>query len=288
MKNSQLQSVFELLIAASLWGFGFIAAIWTLESFQPITSIVARFGLATLIGFAVTWIIPSLRTRVHKSDLILSILPGFFLFATLWLQTWGLQHTSATKSSFITCLYVLIVPVIEWVFIHKKLPWIHWVCVSLALVGTALMVHLNIDEWNFGDSLTLGCSLMAALHILSIGWISQKVRSTFHLNIFQTAVAGIFALIAWSFSSESFPTQLTSNALIGLLMLSCGSTLIAFTLQIRAQKKISSSLASLIFLLESPFAMFFAFVLLQEQISGMQFSGAILILASCALAVRSE
>ena len=288
MKNSQLQSVFELLIAASLWGFGFIAAIWTLESFQPITSIVARFGLATLIGFAITWIIPSLRTRVHKSDLILSILPGFFLFATLWLQTWGLQHTSATKSSFITCLYVLIVPVIEWVFIHKKLPWIHWVCVSLALVGTALMVHLNIDEWNFGDSLTLGCSLMAALHILSIGWISQKVRSTFHLNIFQTAVAGIFALIAWSFSSESFPTQLTSNALIGLLMLSCGSTLIAFTLQIRAQKKISSSLASLIFLLESPFAMFFAFVLLQEQISGMQFSGAILILASCALAVRSE
>ena len=288
MKNSQLQSVFELLIAASLWGFGFIAAIWTLESFQPITSIVARFGLATLIGFAITWIIPSLRTRVHKSDLILSILPGFFLFATLWLQTWGLQHTSATKSSFITCLYVLIVPVIEWVFIHKKLPWIHWVCVSLALVGTALMVHLNIDEWNFGDSLTLGCSLMAALHILSIGWISQKVRSTFHLNIFQTAVAGIFALIAWSFSSESFPTQLTSNALIGLLMLSCGSTLIAFTLQIRAQKKISSSLASLIFLLESPFAMFFAFVLLQEQISGMQLSGAILILASCALAVRSE
>ena len=288
MKNSQLQSILELLFAASLWGFGFIAAIWTLESFQPITSIVARFGLATIVGFAITFMIPSLRSRISKQDFKNAILPGFFLFSTLWLQTWGLQHTTATKSSFITCLYVLIVPVIEWLFAHKKLPWIHWVSVSMALVGTALMVHLNLKEWNLGDTLTLGCAIMAALHILSIGWISQKVQSTFHLNIFQTAVAGFFALIAWVISSESIPTSLTSNALMGLLLLSCGSTLIAFTLQIRAQKKISASLASLIFLLESPFAMVFAFVLLKEQISFMQLSGAILILASCTLAVKNE
>ena len=66
---------------------------------------------------------------------------------------------------------------------------------------------------------------------------------------------------------------------MGLLMLGIGSTLIAFYLQIKAQKVLSSTVSSLFFLLESPFALLFAFFLLGESLNMKQGIGALLIIA---------
>ncbi len=70
------------------------------------------------------------------------------------------------------------------------------------------------------------------------------------------------------------------KSIIGIFAVTIGSTLIAFALQIKAQRVLPATTASLFFLFESPFAIFFAMLLLSESVTLWQSVGAVLIFSS--------
>lgn len=230
---------------------------------------------------------PSLNWR---SELKLSFVPGVFLWLTLILQTWGLQYTTAMNSTFITTLYVVIVPLLRALKKEERLNWLHWFCVVLALLGTGFVVRIQeITALNWGDLLTLLCAIFAAVHILAIGQKTHETNNAFALNAFQSFWVSLFALFFFPVTPNWNLQVMEAKGWIGLLVLGFGSSLIAFFLQIRSQKVLSPSVASLLFLLESPFSCFFAFWLLGELFSGWQWFGASLILTACAvISVFSE
>ena len=69
----------------------------------------------------------------------------------------------------------------------------------------------------------------------------------------------------------------------GFLILILLCTVIGFTLQVYAQQKIPAHIASMLFLMESPFAAFFGFMILNEPLSPRSIAGATLVMASIAL-----
>jgi drug/metabolite transporter (DMT)-like permease len=263
-----------------------------------------------------------IRRRDLWTQVGLAAWPGFLVAGTVMLQTWGLQYTTATKSGFLTCLYVLIVPLLEAVTGRQKLQLRTLICAALALIGVGFMTGLdqalgfsqpaaNISpellakmRLNWGDVLTLGCALAASGHIIAVGRSVEKARQltgqeldSFRFNVHQSIWAGlpllaltlpIFGVNVSPLGDQAHAWPLASawaagwKPIAGLLMLAIGSTLIAFALQVRAQKSLNPSLASLIFLLESPFAAIFAFWLLGETLGGPQLFGAALIMGSVA------
>ena len=109
MQNTRL-AVFQLIVANFFWGFGFIPSVWVLGSLHPAAIIFYRFlgaGLATIAIFLVS------KTKFPPlgESLRIGFIPGIFLALTLVLQAWGLKYTTATKSAFITILYVIFVPI---------------------------------------------------------------------------------------------------------------------------------------------------------------------------------
>lgn len=292
--NTSRTAVLELTFAGSLWGFGFIASVWALREMGPLTIIGMRFALATVVGLVISWAIPSLRRDLNWASMRLALMPGLLLSITLVLQTWGLMYTTATKSGFITCLYVLIVPLMERLWLKKRLPRYHLLFAFIALIGVALICDLpsvllrstnpaaaNAKlMWNFGDLLTFLCAIAASLQILWFAFISDRIRSAFVFNIWQSVWAGMipFALALTVGRPPLWPSQ--TLPLVGLLTLAFGSTLIAFAFQVRAQKKLSPSLASLLYLLESPFATLFAIYFLDESLRTAQWVGAGLIMTA--------
>lgn len=298
--GAQTGAVIELVVAGALWGFGFIAATWMLQAMGPLMATAWRFVLASAVGALIVLMVPRLRRELTWAQLSLTFLPGVFLALTLILQTWGLRYTTATKSGFITTLYVLIVPILERIWLKRRLHRFHFIFVVLALIGVGLICDLpgalggkifsttdeavlQANRWNIGDFLTLLCSFCASLQILWFAFIYRRIRSSFVFNLLQTLWAAIPAVIL-ALIFEPWPTlPLVGEPLAGLLLLSFGSTLIAFALQVRAQKKISPSLASLLFLLESPFAALFAVYFLDEHLRTEQWIGAGLILAALVL-----
>jgi drug/metabolite transporter (DMT)-like permease len=298
--RDRVTGILELILAGALWGFGFIAAVWALRAMGPLAATGWRFAIAVAVGTLIIALRPELRRWVTWEQFRLAALPGFFISATLILQTWGLLYTTATKAAFLTTLYVLMVPFLELMILRRRIPRMHYVYALLAMFGVALICdlpgelmgvtastpdQLQAQRWNFGDLLTLFCAVAASLHIIWFGVIAKKIGSAFTFNNFQSIWAGAVPL-ALAFMYEPPPNlSWEDNSWIGLLMLALGSTLIAFALQVRAQKKISPSVASLLFLLESPFSTLFAVYFLAETLRTVQWMGAALILLAAALSV---
>ncbi len=293
-RSSQFQTsaVLELVFASMLWGFGFIATAWALEEMGPITLTGLRMSLAFGFGLLICLVVPALRRQLALGQFKLAFWPGLFLSVTMILQTWGLKYTTVTKSGFITTLYVLMVPILERMMLGRRIPKYHMFYVLAALAGVALICDLpqlfrapaaaGVDPrtvWNLGDWITLACAFAASLQIVWFGRIQTEIRSSFVFNVFQTFWAGIIPFCLM-FVFESLPKHLDGLPLAGMLELIFGSTMIAFSLQVRAQKKLSPSVSSLIFLLESPFAAIFGFLVLNENPTLQTLIGATIILAA--------
>lgn len=283
---STQRASFELTLASVFWGFGFIGARWALVVMGPLWITGLRFTLAFLFSLPIIIFLAKKSDHSHiKENLYQSLTPGILLALTIIFQTWGLEYTTATNSGFITTLYVLFVPMLEAIFFKKRMESANFVLVAVALFGTALICDWSASVWNKGDFLTLLCALASAGHIVWISHVAHKVKSPFTFNSFQSFWCGLIgvasALIFEPFRFESG----NFNAIFGFCSLLFGSTLLAFFIQIRAQKVLSTTTASLLCLLESPFAAIFAFWLLAERLGFTQWLGALLIIFSACFTI---
>lgn len=274
------QASIELIVAGVLWGFGFVATVWALRSFTPLETTVYRFVLATILGEALYLIFRGPQFRSAKADLFLALPAGVFLGGLLLTQTIGLKYTTATKSGFITSLYVILVPLLSTLFFRVRLRWFNYALAISALIGTYILMDSNLSDVNVGDLWTLACSVMASIHIIYIGRVSGKIGNAFRFNNFQSL--WILLIVAPLLFTQDHITVNTSDiqSWLGLLSLGICSSIIAFYLQIRSQRVLSDTTASMLFLLESPFAALFGFWLLNERLSLFQAFGALIILAS--------
>lgn len=283
-RHLETTALLELVFASALWGFGFIGTAWALREMGPLALTGSRMFLASVAGIAICISVPSLRKQLSMSQFKLAFWPGVFLCATMFLQTWGLQYTTVTKSGFITTLYVLIVPVMERFLVGSKIPKYHMLYVIFALIGVGFICNLgNLDVsqegLNKGDLITLACSFAASLQIVWFGKIQNRIESSFNFNVYQMFWTGLVPFFLM-FAVQPPPMHLSKWPLIGLIELIVGSSLIAFAFQVRAQKKLSPSVSSLIYLLESPFAALFGFLLLNENPTKQTIIGAAIILAA--------
>lgn len=286
-----LRAVGEMLFATAIWGFGFTATVWALESFSPFAVSFWRFGAAFVLAIPLVYFSRDFLSEFNWTSFKLAFTPGILIGSVLILQTWGLEMTTATKSGFITTLYVVFVPLIEVFLAKKRLHRMHFLWVFLALVGTAFMVNMyeyGLRGLNMGDALTLACAVFAAFHIVVVGKVSRQVKSAFIFNAFQSFWSAALSLVIVLITSGPHWKGMNGMAMVGLVSLAIGSTMIAFALQVKAQKTLSPSLSSLLFLLESPFAMLFGIALLGESLTWSQGLGAVLIFTSAFGAVYYE
>lgn len=279
------RAALEMIFAGALWGFGFVATVWALEAFTPVETLFFRFVIASIIGEILYLIIKGPNFTSLREEILRALPAGLFLGGLLLLQTIGLKYTTATKSGFLTSLYVILVPLFNTWFFKSSGNWKNYVLTSLALLGTFILVDANLTGINTGDLWTLGCSVFGAFHIIYIGRISNKVGNAFRFNNFQSAWC-LLALTPLLLTQERSAWNVTDlKPILGILCLGLGSSIIAFYLQIRTQKVLSDSTASMLFLLESPFAALFGFLILNERLSWFQASGALLILIASVLQI---
>lgn len=283
-QKSLLKPLIELFFASALWGFGFIGTIWALQFIGFPAVIFYRFFIAFIVGLAILFL-QKVSTKIMIAEFRNAVWPGLFLSTCLILQTWGLKTVSASKSSFITVMYVIIVPILAYFYSKERLnPW-HWASVALALLGTALIVDLQWSSWTIGDTVTVGNAFMAAVHIIAIDQLTKKSKNLFAFNVFQSFWTALFALSFAPLDNRWDLMTMNLNGWIGIISLSFGSSLIAFFLQVRSQQVLSPSIASVVFLMESPFTLLFAYFLLGDRLSSSQFVGAGLIIIACLTAV---
>jgi drug/metabolite transporter (DMT)-like permease len=287
---SKNRAAIELVFAGVLWGFGFLAVKWALLDFSVADVLFFRYLFAFFLGELYLLAFDRKHFLATFKEWRLALWPGLLMAAFIIPQTIGLNHTTATKSGFITTLYVLMVPFLNQYIFKVKIDRRFYSLALIALIGTVLLLDVfsESSNINIGDWWTFGCAIMAALQIIVVGKYAPLSESPFRFNSFQNfwtllCVTPLFLLqekITW-FSYSLLPW-------LGLIELAIGSSIIAFTIQIRAQKVLSPETASQFFLLESPFAFLFGYMFLKETLTPIQLIGAGMILLTTYLTLKLE
>lgn len=287
---SKNRAALELIFAGVLWGYGFLATKWALIDFSVFDLLFYRYVFAFFSCELYLLIFNPNHFFKTLNECRLALFPGLLMASFIIPQTIGLKYTTATKSGFITTLYVLVVPFLNQIFFKEKFDKKFYGLAFLALFGTTLLLDIYSESPDIviGDWWTLGCAVMAALQIIAIGKIVHHSKSALRFNSFQNFWT-LVCLLPFFLMQDKITWQ--SNSILpwfGIISMAIGSSIIAFTIQIRAQKVLSPETASQFFLLESPFAFLFGYLFLNEKLSPIQVCGAVLILLTTFLTLRLE
>ena len=274
------------IFAAFFWGAGFIGSRYGLEELSPMWVTFFRFFVAFVVA------LPSI-VAVRKKHLDVKLFLGAFICAAflssmMFLQIKGLQYTTVAKSGFITILYAFFTPILCWIFYRKKLSGIYWSLMLVALVGMMLICEFDFSNFNRGDLLSFICAFVSSFHILAINHFSKFIKNFSLFNLMQMFFV---CLISFPLAIGLEGTEIvikgkfldSTYVLSGILFMGIFSTSIAFFLQGKSQQKIPPHMASLIFLLESPFAAILAFAIFHEVMSNMAIVGSLLVVLTVAL-----
>lgn len=267
-----------LLTAAFIWGTTFVAQQSGMDSLGPFTYAASRFFLGMLTLFCFLIFYRKNRQKhvlagTYKSGWRVGIVAGFIMFTASSLQQVGMVYTTAGKAAFITCLYIMLVP-LGAVFLRKKVQPENWAGALLGLLGLYLLCAKEGFSIGYGDTIVFVCALFWTVHILFIDAYASTV-DVIEMAMAQVAVCFVMSFIAavsfeeivWShIAAEWFPVFYGGVMSVG----------IAFTLQIIGQKYAEPAHAALIMSLESVFGALSSWLLLHEVMQAKEISGCLL------------
>ncbi|MDD4577237.1 MAG: DMT family transporter, partial [Anaerolineaceae bacterium] len=220
------------------------------------------------------------RIIALKEQILPGIICGLFLFGGTSLQQLGIMTTSASKSGFLTSLYLVLVPILG-LFVGKRANRWVWLGVVLALAGVYLLsvdIQMTIQR---GDLLLIAGAVFWALQILALDYYSPKTNAL-ELAFGQFFVAAVLGLVV-SLLTESGAMVADLAGWGPLLYSGVFAVGVGFTLQVVGQSKVDPALASLILGLEAVFALFGGMLFLGERLSGREWWGCGLMLAAVVL-----
>lgn len=264
-----------LIFATLVWGSTFTIVKLSLAQVSPILFIALRFWVATAMMIALLpRAIVGISWKTLRRGLILSVvLLGGFVFQTL-----GLRGTTPSRSAFITSLSVLLVPLLGYFVFHSRPRSKTLVGVVLATVGLGMLTLSRSDmRFQWWEGLTLICAIFFALHILLLG---RYLPKSDYRQLVILQMAGCAVLCTFLIPMLEMPF-LVWDARFTLYLLITGAlaTAFAYYLQNRAQQHTTPNRAALIFSLEPFFAVFFAYLLLGQSLSGREWLGGVLVIA---------
>lgn len=261
-----------LLTAALIWGFAFVAQVVGMDTVGPYTFNGFRFILGSAALLPYLYFHPAgpnpVKTKIPLWAAFLMVGIPLFLGATL--QQVGLQYTTASKASFLTANYLLMVP-IAGLFLGHPLLRNHLVGAVLAIIGVYFISITEDFTISLGDGLMLLCALAFTVQIHMLDYLTQRFSPVL-LSCGQFFVTGVLNLIlAYTFETPTFSG--VEGALWPLLYTGILSTSVAYTLQAVGQKYLPPTESSMILSMEMVFGGLSGIFFLGESFTFRQYIG---------------
>jgi drug/metabolite transporter (DMT)-like permease len=275
-QSSSALALLALVGVTAIWGWTFLVVQDAVSRMPVMDFLAVRFLLAALVMLVLR---PACMKSITRQELKHGVLLGIVLGLGYITQTFGLQHTSAAVSGFITGMFVVLTPVMGWLLLRQTPRRITWLAVILATLGLAL---LSLHDWRLGpgELLTLACALFFAVHIVGLGAWSPR-HDTYRLTLLQLAAVGIIALLTTAPGGVVLPPD--STAWLAVAITAVLATALAFLVQTWAQKLVSPTRAAVVMTMEPVFAGFFAVLIGGNVLTPRIVAGAVCIVAAMLL-----
>jgi len=304
-QETKLSSALALFAAAFFWGTTFVAQSLGAGNVGTFTFLTLRSFLGTaLVLLVILFRAKVLRRKApagpeHNTGkprqtkdvspvLKAGLCCGICLFLASALQQYGIELYVAdadaggtAKSSFITAMYVVIVPILS-IFTGKKPAGRVWLAVFFCVAGLYLLCLSDGLSFSRGDIFEILCALGFSVQIMTVDRFSGRVDGL-SLSAAEFFVTGVFSLICMLLL-EHPEWASVQKAMPAVLYAAVFSNSIAYTCQIYGQKGVKPALASMIMCLESVVGVLSGVIVLHEELSIRQISGCVLMFSALLLA----
>ncbi|MBQ7816450.1 MAG: DMT family transporter [Oscillospiraceae bacterium] len=273
-------AILVMILVTVIWGGGFVAIKMALDMGVTV-------GLMNMIRAAMFTVITFVFFHKHifhmtKDEFKIGFLAGTANMLGFVLQSIGAQYTTLSNSAFLTTTNVVMIPFMAWIIMKRKPQPKNFVAVAICMVGTAVLagVFQSGLSFNVGDLYSLACAVGFGLSIVFLAM--QKSESHFAVGAFMVALThflgGAFYFVF--FEGMAMPPIDWKVAILPLIYLGVGSSFLAQSMQVAAQKYVNPSTASLVLMFESVFGSIFSIMFGYEAFTLNLLIGGGLIVAS--------
>jgi drug/metabolite transporter (DMT)-like permease len=264
-----------LVAIAAVWGLTFVMVQDAIEELPPMAFLAYRFVPA---GLLVAIFARRALRSLGPDGWWAGIVMGVFLTAGYVFQTLGLEHTSASNAGFITGLFVVLTPLFGLVIFRIPVGHVAWAAAGLSAFGLFLLSGAGGDASLRGDGLVFGCACAFAVHIL----VTERAVRRYDvaaLVAVQLTFCGLVCLVVAGLLGD-LEAPRGATVWSALLVTSLVASALGFIVQSYAQRTISSARTALILAAEPAFAGLFGYLLQNDRLSAVGWTGAALILVA--------
>ncbi|NVK22607.1 MAG: DMT family transporter [Kangiellaceae bacterium] len=280
-RQTQL-AIFGLVAAIVLWSASFVAMKYAIAEFGPILTVFLRMILAAAV---LIFFLPPMakKQKYQQGDWwLLGLLALcepclYFIF-----ESYALTYTTASEAGMVTALQPLMVAITAYYFLKEQISGRLIVGCLLAVVGVVWLTLAGTSSehasnpW-LGNALEFGAICAATGYSLLARKLSQRYSPIF-LTLLQTIMGSVFFLPLIFWQGASISLDVSAEAIMAILFLAFGVNIFAFTCYNFAFKTMPASQVGSLMNLLPIGTLFFGWLMLGEQLNGMQYMAAGLVL----------
>lgn len=266
--------------AALIWGLSFVVMKDALDAFPVFTLLALRFAG----GFAIVGGVFFRRLRhLPAKTLRHGVIIGVFLAAGYIAQTFGLRETTPGKNAFLTAVYCVLVPFVDWVWCRRRPSGQKLAAGVVCLAGVGLISLQESLTMGRGEALTLLSGVIYAFQVACIAHFAREddpVVLTVIQFLVTAVICGVMAL-----ATETWPGSVTPAAWWQMAYLVVLATAGALLMQNVGQSLTTSASAAILLSLESVFGALTSLILGRESLYARTLAGFLLVFSAVLLSV---
>jgi len=272
-----------ILLAIIFWGTSFVATKTVLNEIKPVTIIILRLILASILLTIIALSTKrkfSINFKSHSWIFILALVAVFHL----WIQVTGLQYTTASNTGWIIGTAPVFMAILGFVFYKEKITLLQFSGILVALAGLLLLIgkgditNIGLIE-NQGDLLVLGSAFTWGVYSM----VNKKISLSYSplMTILYLFLMMAVIIIPFNLNTETINSviKLSFISWLWILFLGIFCSGIAYVIWAQALRDMESAKVGAFLYFEPLVTVIAAWIYLNEEITLLMIFSGLLITA---------
>ena len=260
-----------ILLAVIFWGASFAATKIALQEIEPVTIIILRLILASLLLLVFALLTKKSFAINLKSHLWIFILALIAVFH-LWIQVTGLKYTTASNTGWIIGTAPIFMAILALIFFKEKITLLQSAGILIAMFGLLLLfgkgdfTQIDLIE-NKGDLLVLGSAFTWGVYSMVNKKISLSYSPLMTILFLFVMMSVIIAPFNIDKTILNSVLHLSITGWISILFLGLFCSGVAYVIWAYSLRDLESAKVGAFLYLEPFITVLFAWFFLKEEIT---------------------
>ena len=272
-----------IVLAMIFWSFSFIWTKIAIESFPPVTLVILRLILASILLYGYAKISRSFQ-MLRKKDvpwfLLLALFEPFLYYIG---ETYGLTMMDATSASVIIATIPLFAPILAFFLFKEQIGWTNILGIVVSVCGVLLVIYQpgsSFDAALGGVLLMFMAVFSAVFYTATLRKISSHYKAV-NVIFYQSLIGVLYFIpVVLIVDLPNFSSiKISFESLQALLMLTIFASVLAFVLFARVIRVLGIAKVNVFVNLIPVFTAIFAWMILGQELNMIQFTGIVIVVS---------